>query len=155
MRRCRAVTILLLVTLGGALAAPAQQRKKPPADAPGGVGPAQAADSVFGLLKDGLEGHIKRLFMSAFDQDMPGYDQFDDQIESLFRAVQIFRVQFRVLQSQMLDRSGVLLVQVDLDESGAAAPRRASEEVKLNLVLTRKGWRIADLEPRTLFLPPR
>jgi len=155
MRRSRAFSAVLLVTLALAVAAPAQHRKKPDVDAPGGVGPAQAADSVFSLLKDGLEGHIKRLFMSAFDQDMPAYDEFDDQIEKLFRQVQDFRVQFRVLQSEMQDRSGVLLVQVDLDESGSTAPRRATEEVKLNLVLTKKGWRISDLEPRTLFLPPR
>ena len=155
MRVSRALSTVLLVTLTCAVAAPAQQHKKPGTDYPGGVGPAQAADSLFALLKDGLEGHIKRLFMSAFDQDMPAYDQFDDQIEQLFRQVQIFRVQFRVLQSQMQDRSGVLLVQVDLDESGSTAPRRTSEEVKLNLVLTKKGWRISDLEPRTLFQPPR
>ena len=110
---------------------------------------------VIGEVRDGLEGHLQRLMLSAFDDDsMPGYLSFEDQIEAMFERYSEFRVHFRILQTSVEGPKGVVLVDFQLEEVPKAAntnPQRKSSQIRFELERGRKGWRIVDVSPRGFF----
>jgi len=110
---------------------------------------------VLGEIRDGLEGHLQRLLLSAFDDDkMPGYLQFEDQIQAMFDKYSEFRVHFRILQTTIEGSKGVVLVSFDLEEvpkTPSAAPQRKSSQVRFELERGRRGWRVVDFSPRGFF----
>jgi hypothetical protein len=110
---------------------------------------------VLGEVRDGLEGHLQRLMLSAFDDDnMPGYLQFEDQIEAMFDKYSEFRVHFRILQTTVEGPKGVVLVDFQLEEvpkANNAQPQRKSSQIRFELERGRKGWRIVDVSPRGFF----
>jgi hypothetical protein len=110
---------------------------------------------VLGEVRDGLEGHVQRLMLSAFDDDnMPGYLSFEDQIEAMFDRYSEFRVHFRILQTTVEGPKGVVLVDFQLEEmpkANNAQPQRKSSQIRFELQRGRKGWRIVDISPRGFF----
>jgi hypothetical protein len=115
----------------------------------------QVATYVLGQVRDGLEGHLQRLLLSAFDDDkMSGYLSFEDQIEAMFDKYSEFRVHFRILQTSVEGPKGVVLVDFSLEEipkSQSAQPQRKSTQMRFELERGRKGWRIVDFSPRGFF----
>ncbi len=110
---------------------------------------------VLGEIRDGLEGHLQRLMLAAFDDDkMPGYLQFEDQIQAMFDKYSEFRVHFRILQTTVEGSKGVVLVSFDLEEipnTQGAQPLRKSSQVRFELERGRRGWRVVDFSPRGFF----
>ena len=110
---------------------------------------------VLSEVRDGLEGHLQRLLLSAFDDDkMSGYLSFEDQIEAMFDKYSEFRVHFRILQTTVEGPKGVILVDFQLEEipkSQSAQPQRKSTQMRFELERGRKGWRIVDFSPRGFF----
>ncbi len=106
-------------------------------------------------VRDGLEGHLPRLMLSAIDDDnMPGYLQFEDQIQAMFDRYSEFRVHFRILQTTVEGPKGIVLVDFQLEEVPKAAnanPQRKSSQIRFELERGRKGWRIVDISPRGFF----
>jgi hypothetical protein len=106
-------------------------------------------------LRDGLEGHSQRRVLSAFDADkMDDYLQFEDQIAAFFNKYESFRAYFRIVQSAAEGPKGVVLVDVQLEETPRAdtsPPVRRNGQVRLELERGRKGWKIVDLNPRNFF----
>src|SRR4051812_17878640 len=110
---------------------------------------------VLSEVRDGLEGHLQRLMLSAFDDDkMAGYLSFEDQIQAMFDNYSEFRVHFRILQTTIEGPKGVVLVDFNLEEipkSPNAQPQRKSTQMRFELERGRKGWRIVDFSPRGFF----
>jgi hypothetical protein len=110
---------------------------------------------VLSEIRDGLEGHLQRLFLSAFDDDsMPGYLQFEDQIQAMFDRYSEFRVHFRILQTTVEGPKGVVLVDFQLEQvpnGSNVAPQRKSSQVRFELERGHRGWRIVDFSPRGFF----
>ena len=110
---------------------------------------------VLGEIRDGLEGHLQRLLLSAFDDDkMPGYLQFEDQIQAMFDNYSEFRVHFRILQTTVEGSKGVVLVSFEMEEipkTVGAQPQRKSSQVRFELERGRRGWRVVDFSPRAFF----
>jgi hypothetical protein len=110
---------------------------------------------VLSEIRDGLEGHLQRLMLSAFDDDkMPGYLQFEDQIQAMFDNYSEFRVHFRILQTTIEGPKGVVLVSFELEEipkSQSAQPQRKSTQMRFELERGRRGWRVVDFSPRGFF----
>jgi hypothetical protein len=110
---------------------------------------------VLSEVRDGLEGHLQRLMLSAFDDDkMAGYLSFEDQIQAMFDNYSEFRVHFRILQTTIEGPKGVVLVDFNLEEipkSQNAQPQRKSTQMRFELERGRKGWRIVDFSPRGFF----
>ena len=106
-------------------------------------------------LRDGLEGHSQRRMLSAFDADkFDGYLQLEDQITAFFNKYESFRAYFRIVQSAAEGPKGVVLVDVQLEETPRAdtsPPVRRNGQVRLELERGRKGWKIVDLNPRNFF----
>lgn len=112
------------------------------------------ANDVLGQIRDGLEGHSRRLMLSAFDGDkMDGYLNFEDQIDAYFNRYEAFRVHFRISNVTVEGTRGVVLVDTDLEQtpSGGAAPVRKRGQLRFELELGRKGWRVVDFRDRGFF----
>jgi hypothetical protein len=113
------------------------------------------ANSVLNDLRDGLVGHTPRRMLSAFDADkMDGYPEFKNQIQSLFNQYESFRVYFRIVQSASEGPKGVVLVDIQLEETPRGAispPVRKSGQMRFELERGRKGWKIVDCSPRNFF----
>jgi hypothetical protein len=114
----------------------------------------RVANDVLGQIRDGLEGHSRRLMLSAFDSDkMDGYLSFEDQIDSFFNRYEGFRVHFRIANVTVEGTKGVVLVDADLEEipaSGGSAQRKHTQ-LRFELEMGRKGWRVVDFRDRGFF----
>jgi len=114
----------------------------------------RVANDVLGQIRDGLEGHSRRLMLSAFDSDkMDGYLSFEDQIDAFFNRYEGFRVHFRIANVTVEGTKGVVLVDADLEEIPAAggSPQRKRSQLRFELEMGRKGWRVVDFRDRGFF----
>jgi hypothetical protein len=114
----------------------------------------RTADDVLGQIRDGLEGHSRRLMLGAFDSDkMDGYLNFEDQIDALFNRYTEFRVHFRIANVTVEGTKGVVLVDADMEETPSAggAPVRKRSQLRLELEQGRKGWKVVDFRDRNFF----
>lgn len=112
------------------------------------------ANDVLGQIRDGLEGHSRRLMLSAFDSDkMDGYLSFEDQIDAFFERYEAFRVRFRISNVTVEGTKGVVLVDTEMEEvpRGGAQPQRKRAQLRFELELGRKGWRVVDFRDRGFF----
>jgi hypothetical protein len=114
----------------------------------------RVANDVLGQIRDGLEGHSRRLMLSAFDSDkMDGYLTFEDQIDAFFNRYEGFRVHFRIANVTVEGPKGVVLVDAELEQipaTGGAAQRKRSQ-LRFELEMGRKGWRVVDFRDRGFF----
>jgi hypothetical protein len=118
------------------------------------VFPERIANDVIGTVRDGLEGHSMRTMLSAFDGDkMDGYLSFEDQIENYFHRYEAFRVHFRVANVAIEGTKGVILVDAQLEQTPANGgnPARKSSQLRFEIELGKKGWRITDVRDRNFF----
>ncbi|HUQ50209.1 MAG TPA: hypothetical protein VM056_05790 [Terriglobales bacterium] len=113
------------------------------------------ANDVLGQIRDGLEGHSRRLMLSAFDSDkMDGYLSFEDQIDAFFERYEAFRIRFRIANVTVEGTKGVVLVDTEMEEvprGNAAPPQRKRTQLRFELELGRKGWRVVDFRDRSFF----
>lgn len=112
------------------------------------------ANDVLGQIRDGLEGHSRRLMLSAFDSDkMDGYLSFEDQIDAYFERYEAFRVRFRISNVTVEGTKGVVLVDTEMEQipRGGAQPQRKRGLLRFELELGRKGWRVVDFRDRSFF----
>jgi hypothetical protein len=166
----RALTLVPFILLVSVLALAAQQQPTPATDAPPDANSApqnkkpQAADAevfderaaaqVLGTIRDGLEGHSSRRFLSAFDADkMDGFLTFQDQIEAYFTRYEATRVTLRILQTSEENNRGVILVDFQLENTPRDGGRISTHQGQLRFELERgaKGWKIVDIDPRSFF----
>jgi hypothetical protein len=114
----------------------------------------RVANDVLGQIRDGLEGHSRRLMLSAFDSDkMDGYLTFEDQIDAFFNRYEGFRVHFRIANVTVEGPKGVVLVDAELEQipaTGGAAQRKRTQ-LRFELEMGRKGWRVVDFRDRGFF----
>jgi hypothetical protein len=113
------------------------------------------ANRLMADVRDGLESHLRRLMLSAFDADkMDGYLEFEDQIDSYFEKYDGFRVHYRVVQSTFAASRGVALVDFDLTQvsrEGTSAPNRRNRQLRFEMERGRTGWKIVDMSPKEFF----
>src|SRR5437879_8764943 len=114
----------------------------------------RVANDVLGQIRDGLEGHSRRLMLSAFDSDkMDGYLTFEDQIDAFFNRYEGFRVHFRIANVTVEGPKAVFLVDAELEEIPATggSPQRKRTQLRFELEMGRKGWRVVDFRDRGFF----
>ncbi len=119
-----------------------------------GVFNERIANDVLGQIRDGLQGHSRRLMLSAFDSDkMDGYLAFEDQIDAFFERYQEFNVRFRISNVAVEGTKGVVLVDTEMEQTprGGAMPQRKRAQLRFELELGRKGWRVVDFRDRGFF----
>ncbi len=167
----RALTLVSFLLLACVLSLAAQQQPAPATDAPPDANSApqdkkpqaanaevfdeRAATQVLGTIRDGLEGHSSRRLLSAFDADkMDGFLTFQDQIEAYFTRYEAIRVTLRIVQTSEENNRGVILADFQLENTPRDGGRVSTHQAQLRFELERgaKGWKIVDLDPRSIFL---
>jgi hypothetical protein len=131
-----------------------QNAAKQNSDADTAVFDERAAAQVLSTLRDGLEGHSQRRFLSAFDgEKMDGFLTFQDQIEAYYTRYEGFRVTFRIIQTSEENNRGVILADFQVENEPRGGGRISRREGQLRFELERgpKGWRIVDFNPRGFF----
>ena len=114
----------------------------------------RVANDVLGQIRDGLEGHSRRLMLSAFDSDkMDGYLTFEDQIESYFNRYSAFRVRFQIANVSVEGTKGVVLVNTELEQTpdNGGTPQRKRGQLRFELEMGKKGWKVVDFRDRSFF----
>lgn len=114
----------------------------------------RVANDVLGQIRDGLEGHSRRLMLSAFDADkMDGYLTFEDQIESYFNRYSAFRVRFQIANVTVEGTKGIVLVDTELEQSpdNGGTPQRKRGQLRFELEMGKKGWKVVDFRDRSFF----
>lgn len=152
----RVVTFILMLVLSAFASPLAAQGKqqKPDVSANEPVFDERAAAQVLGVIRDGLEGHSQRLLLSAFDGDkMTSFLTFQDQIEAYFTRYESFRLTYHILQTSQEGNHGVILAdfQVENEPRGGGRTSRRQAQLRFELELGPKGWKIVDMDPRGFF----
>jgi hypothetical protein len=84
---------------------------------------------------------------------MDGYLTFEDQIDAFFNRYEGFRVHFRIANVTVEGTKGVVLVDAELEQipaTGGAAQRKRTQ-LRFELEMGRKGWRVVDFRDRGFF----
>lgn len=169
----RALTLVPFILLAFVFSLAAQQQPAPTTDTPQDPGSAKqnakqnkdeaadtavfderAAAQVLGTIRDGLEGHSKRRFLSAFDATkMDDSRTFEDQIDAYFTAYQAFRISLRIIQTSEENNRGVILAdfQVENEPRGGGPVSTRQGQLRFELERGAKGWKIVNLDPRAFF----
>ena len=114
----------------------------------------RAAAVALSHLRDGLEAHSQRLFLSSFDATrMEGFLSFTDQIDAYFTRYESFRVIYHILQTSQEGERGVILADVTVENSPRGGGRITRRQGQLRIVLAHgdKGWKIVNVAPRGFF----
>ena len=112
------------------------------------------AERLVQQLSEGLQNHDARHMLSAFDADsMDGYVNFQNQIAALFERYDSFRVHFRIAETRAEGASGIALVDFEIEEipRSSDTPIRRNDQLRLEMKMGKKGWKIVDLKPRAFF----
>lgn len=112
------------------------------------------ATRILDDLRNGLEAHSRRRFLSAFDERVQGFPAIEEQIQAYFDRYEAFRMHYRISQTSVEGVRGIILVEVNLEQipsGGGAPPQRRREQLRFELERSRKGWKIVDFSPRAFF----
>jgi hypothetical protein len=140
------VLALVLVSFAAAQAAPRADDES--------VFDERAAAVALSHLRDGLEAHSQRLFLSSFDAArMDNFLSFTDQIDAYFTRYESFRVIYHILQTSQEGERGVILADVTVENSPRGGGRITRRQGQLRIVLAHgdKGWKIVNVAPRGFF----
>jgi hypothetical protein len=151
--RARAVKVVIAFCFALMISASfAVQAQEPATDDASG-----AAEQVMSALSDGLTGHSAGQFLSAFDSDrMRDYATFADQVRTFLDRYDNFRVHYQIVQAELSSKGEVATVSANLefeaDDINAQAPGLSrNSQVHLTLAQGKRGWKIVDIDPRSLF----
>jgi hypothetical protein len=170
------LVVLLCVGLGsGAVllnAGPAQSAQEPKEQQPPPPEPDQpdASDAqqpdpsdqvihdVLEPLRSGMEGHTLPQVLAVFDPvEMQGYAQVCDQLTVLFRLYDPIRFGYKVLQVTSDKGRGFAIAEIDMaatpaDQDQMPVPR--STQMRFQLKLGPKGWKVVKFTPGDFFAQP-
>jgi hypothetical protein len=113
----------------------------------------QVANDVIGQIRDGLEGHSTRLLLGAFTEDMDGYLGFEDQIEAMFKRYEGFHVNVRIINVSVEGSKGIVTADFQMEEllRGNSNISRKQSQLHFELVRTKKGWKVINVNPMSFF----
>jgi len=111
----------------------------------------EAASKLLSQVAQGLQGHVERTMLGAFDLSlMEDGPIFKQQITAFFDQYDTIRVHFKLEEV----KDNVAVVDAELDETPrneADPPRHKSTEIRFTGVKTEAGWKFIDVQPRDFF----
>jgi hypothetical protein len=139
---CFAVAWLLFVAQGASLAQSAPDHE---------VFTEEAASKLLGQVAEGLQGHIERTMLGAFDLSlMEDGPIFQQQITAFFDQYDTIRVHFKLEEV----KDNVAVVDAEMDETpvnDADPPRHKTTELRFTGTKTAAGWKFVNVQPRDFF----
>ena len=154
------LTVLALLLLVPAFAQQANPAPPAKAEATQAAQPAldlQEAVSadVLEPLRAGIESLNLKQTLSVFDPaTVPDFPDLRDRIKAFLDAYTAFQFRYKILQSSSDDHHASMTCEFDLDATpldGGQVSARRSTQMRLQLTLTPKGWRISSFTPTDFF----
>jgi hypothetical protein len=114
-----------------------------------------AAADVLEPLRAGIEGRNWKQILSVFDPaTVPDFPNLRDRIRAFLDAYTAFQFRYKILQASSDGHHASMICEFDLDatplDEGKVSARR-STQMRLQLTLTPKGWRISAFAPADFF----
>jgi hypothetical protein len=155
---------LTVVCNGLHLAAQAPQSADQAATAPKSQAPRpeplslsdQVIQDILEPLRAGLEGQNLQQVMAAFDKRTPNYSGLEDQLRAFFQMYSQVRFRYQILQATADKGRGSVTSEMEMDAlpyEVTVTPERRSVQMRLQMKLTGKGWRIVAFTPADFFNP--
>jgi hypothetical protein len=145
-----------------------QQPSGQPATTPGSTASNPSADEKLSLsdqvvqdvlepLRTGVSVQDVNLILSLFDQQaMPGYAGLPGQFRAFFALYSEVNFHYQILQVTADKDHGSATAEIEMDAMPyevTRMPERRSTQMRFQLKLTAKGWRIVGFTPADFFGP--
>ncbi len=133
---------------------PPRRQTKPLAQQPLDLQEAVARD-VLEPLRAGIQTRNLKQVLAVFDaESVPDFPQLRDQFKALLDSYAVMQFRYKILQASSDDGHASLTCELDLDATpldDGQVPLRHSTQLRLQLKLTPKGWRILAFTPSDFF----
>jgi hypothetical protein len=145
------VFVLSLCLAGVALG----QSVPTPSPEDGAAFTAQTATNLLNQVREGLQGHMQKQMLDAFDlSHMSGGQSFKNQVTAFFDQNDSVRIHFHVREASMQDGKGITVVDMEMEleqNNSTAPPVRRKAQLRLVAENGGHGWKFTDVQPRTFF----
>jgi hypothetical protein len=145
--------LCLLMVPVGAQTAPAGSQTTDQEDA--ATFNARIASRLLTQITNGLQGHLQKQVLDAFDlSQMKGGQAFRNQIASFFDRYASVRIHFYLQDASMVRGSGFATVDVEMEleqRDSTLPPIHKKAYARLVAKNGPRGWKIIDVLPRALF----
>lgn len=110
-----------------------------------------AASKLLGQVAEGLQGHLSRKMLDAFDlARMARGATFKEQVTAFFNQYDSIRVHFKLVEV----KENTVIVNAQMEESTSGefiTPQRKSAQLRFTAEKTPAGWKFVDVQPRSFF----
>jgi len=146
---------LICVGLLIVLLAPAAAQQSPPLPSDGLSLTEQVVQQVLEPLKTGLQTQDIQMVMSLFDKkEQTGYSDLQGQLQAFYQVFDQVNFRYQLLQATAEKGRGSATVDMQMDAlpyEPTHIPERRSVQMRLQLKLGSKGWKIAGFTPPDFF----
>lgn len=110
-----------------------------------------AASKLLSQVAEGLQGHLSRKMLDAFDLARMAHGAiFKEQVTAFFNQYDFIRVHFKLVEVK--DNTVIVDAQMEASTSGdATPPQRKSIQLRFTAEKTTVGWKFVDVQPRAFF----
>jgi hypothetical protein len=147
----RRISLVLLLCLAGF--ALGQTAPTPSQDTAGFT--TQTATGLLNQVREGLQGHMQKQMLDAFDLSrMSGGQSFKNQVAAFFDRNDSVRIHFHVRETSMQDGQGITVVDMEMElehENSTSPPVRRKAQLRLIAENGPHGWKFTDVQPRAFF----
>lgn len=110
-----------------------------------------AASKLLSQVAEGLQGHLSRKMLDAFDlARMTRGATFKQQVTAFFNQYDSIRVHLKLLEV----KDNTVIVNAQMEESTSGnfpAPQHKSAQLRFTAEKTPAGWKFVDVQPRAFF----
>ncbi len=116
----------------------------------------QVIHDVLEPLRNGVAVQDVSQLMSLFDKQFPGYSSLQQQFRSFFGLYSEVNFHYQILQVTADKDHGSATADIEMDAmpyEATGIPERRTAQMRFQLKLTPKGWRIIGFTPADFFAP--
>ena len=115
----------------------------------------QTATVLLSQVREGLEGHMQKQMLDAFDLSrMSGGQAFKNQVIAFFDHNDVIRIHFHVRETSVQEGKGITVVDVEMEleqNNSVKPPVRRKAQLRFVAENSGQGWKFTDVQPRTFF----
>ena len=159
---CLAVVAVFWVAPVAARAATTLDAMPQQSNPPSETAPSQAPDlsdlvvqQVLQPLRTGIESQNIQMVLAVFDKkELNGYSDLQGQLQAFFQLFNEVQLRYQLLQVTADDGRGSATVEMQMDAlpyDRSLPVSRRSTQMRLQLKMSSKGWKIASFTPADFF----
>ena len=141
---------------GQAQASPNSSEEAPAADQGQGLNlTEQLVRDVFQPLQNGMQTHNVQMVLSIFDKkELTGWADLEGQLNAFFHQYDAVNFRYEVLQVTAEKDHGSATAEIEMDAlpyNFGQVPSRRSVQMRFQIKLGAKGWKVASFSPTDFF----